>query len=54
MTTKHEKEVLSKLVNDPSFIMKDAQYALDMSRMGTINKMKNVAFDVLRDNKWKV
>ena len=53
--TKHDKAVLSKLVNDPNFNMKDAQDALDMgSRNGTINRVKNTAVEVLQELNWTV
>ena len=52
--TKHDSQVLSKYVNDPTFKIKGAMGAWDMSRTGTVNKLKGLAVEVLRDKKWKV
>ena len=46
---KHDKQVLSKYVNDPTFKVKGAMEAWDMSRMGTINKLKGLAVEALRE-----
>ena len=50
----HDKQILSKLVNDPNFTMTDAAEAWDCCRSVAINKTKRVALEVLRDKKWKV
>ena len=47
--TKHDSQVLSKYVNDPTFKIKGAMGAWDMSRMGTINKLKGLAVEALRE-----
>ena len=52
--TKHESTVLEKYVNDPTFNIQGVMDTLDMSRNGSINKIKNLAVEILRDKKWKV
>ena len=51
---KHRRDVLSKYVNDKGFKIKSAMGALDMSRMGTINLLKNEAVAVLKELNWTV
>ena len=50
----HKRAVLDKYVNDKDFNMKAVADALDMSRMGAINAMKNESVEVLEELKWTV
>jgi len=52
--TKHNRTVLSKVVNDPNFKERDACEALDKCRSSTHFTLYKTAVKILQENEWDV